>query len=171
MLSIAVGEIDTAFGLCVLVAKGRMPPPPPLPSRQSLSTVSVCMSTCALTRLSRASSLLALLARASLAQVELPMSQAQIGELSEGVRADQKKLMEAAPTEWNSGLAKAGGVARRGGEGAGEVGGERGADEDSSLGLLHRLLLAEMHGDGPSGGLNNRWIDRDALLQVMGRCL
>lgn len=32
--------------------------------------------------------------------------------------------------------------------------------------LLFRLLLAEMQGDGPAGGLNNRWIDRDALLQV-----
>lgn len=139
----------------------------------------------------------------------MPLSQAEVGELSEGVRADQKKLMEAAPTEWNSGLgrtakeaalAAAAAAAKKkrgrrrhgsvGGEGEGGdeeeddetglvdpfgddgSGGRPGAagvgvvDDDSSLGLLYRLLLAEMQGNGPSGGLNNRWIDSDALLQV-----
>lgn len=131
-------------------------------------------------------------------QILPPLSQAEIGELSEGVLADQKKLMEAAPTEWNSGpgrtakeaaiaskkdaaaAAAAGGGGRR--KGGGDVGGgeddaglvdhqagDGGAgviDDKSSLGLLYRLLLAEMQGNGSSGGLNNRWIDRDALLQV-----
>ena len=131
----------------------------------------------------------------------MPLSQAEVGELSEGVREDQKKLMEAAPTEWNSGLgrtAKEAALAekkrkegRRKGDGSGgaadggeeedepglvDQSGEDGSggagsgvgvvDDDSSLGLLYRLLLAEMQGNGPSGGLNNRWIDRDALLQV-----
>lgn len=135
-------------------------------------------------------------------QVMLPLSQAEIGELSEGVLADQKKLMEAAPTEWNSGpgrtakeaaiaAKKRGADAAAAGErqtGSGGVDGVSGGsggedrtgladqqaggdgagviDDTSSLGLLYRLLLAEMQGNGSSGGLNNRWIDRDALLQV-----
>lgn len=78
--------------------------------------------------------------------------------------------MEAAPTEWNSGLNRISGAPKRGrvpteGEEEGG-GGESRKDEDSSLRLLYRLLLAEMQGNGPFGGLNNRWIDRDALLQV-----
>eukprot|EP00903_Cladosiphon_okamuranus_P011861 g11142.t1 len=137
-------------------------------------------------------------------RVMMPLSQAEVEELSEGVREDQKKLMEAAPTEWNSGpgrTAKEAALAskkkkggrRRGSGGAGNAeedetglvdlsggdksagGGASGAgggvgvvDDDSSLGLLYRLLLAEMQGNGPSGGLNNRWIDRDALLQLRG---
>lgn len=131
----------------------------------------------------------------------MPLSQAEVEELSEGVREDQKKLMEAAPTEWNSGLGrtakeaalaakkKKAGRRKGGSAGAGADGGGDGeedemglldppgddasgaagvgvVDDDSSLGLLYRLLLAEMQGNGPSGGLNNRWIDRDALLQV-----
>lgn len=136
----------------------------------------------------------------------MPLSQAEVGELSEGVREDQKKLMEAAPTEWNSGpgrtakeaaLAMAAKKKEKGGrrkgkggsadsgdgeedetglvdqsgdDGPGDnragAGGVGVVDDDSSLGLLYRLLLAEMQGNGSSGGLNNRWIDRDALLQV-----
>lgn len=46
--------------------------------------------------------------------------------------------------------------------------GWEGGGEDSSLDLLYRLLLAEMYGNGSSGGLNNRWIERDSLLQVGG---
>lgn len=126
-------------------------------------------------------------------QVLLPLSQAEVEELSEGVRAEQKKLMASAPTEWNSrpGFAskqakKKGAAPAAGGEGgksngAGEnegmtavvdeaaarEGGEGAFDDDSSLGLLYRLLLAEMYqGNGASGGQNNRWIDPDALLQV-----
>lgn len=119
-----------------------------------------------------------------------------MGEISEIVRVEQKKLLESAPTEWNSGLLRT--MGGRGKEGAGKgvvvmqgdiaqgqfLGGSSGGDGDfdydneddeeydeegdymTSLGLLHRLLLAEMRGEGTSGGLNNRWIDRDALLQV-----
>ncbi|CAM9667804.1 unnamed protein product, partial [Ectocarpus sp. 13 AM-2016] len=127
-------------------------------------------------------------------RVLLPLSQAEVTELSEGVRADQKKLMEAAPTEWNSGpgrtakeaalaAAKKGAGRRKdSGEdemaqpaavndkpgGDGEAGSGVVVDDESSLGLLYRLLLAEMQGNGSSGGLNNRWIDRDALLQLRG---
>ncbi|CAM9738124.1 unnamed protein product, partial [Ectocarpus sp. 4 AP-2014] len=127
-------------------------------------------------------------------RVLLPLSQAEVAELSEGVRADQKKLMEAAPTEWNSGpgrmakeaalaaAKKGAGRPRDSGEdemaqptaandrqgGDGEAGSGVVVDDESSLGLLYRLLLAEMQGNGSSGGLNNRWIDRDALLQLRG---
>lgn len=135
-------------------------------------------------------------------KILLPLSQAEIQELSEGVLAEQKKLMRAAPTEWNSGpgfqgkeakkrkaaqaAAEKGETRRDDGcgeageideatavvdqavvEGRGGRGGAAAVDDDSSLGLLYRLLLAEMHqGSGPLGGLNNRWIDQDALLQV-----
>lgn len=111
-------------------------------------------------------------------QVLLPLSPTEVGELSANVRADQKKLMEAAPTEWSANARaarKAAADEQRGSveEEAG-VGGDRSLrvgedtlfDDSTSQGLLYRLLLAEMQGDGPSGGLNNRWIDRDALLQV-----
>lgn len=131
-------------------------------------------------------------------QVVQPLSPTDVRKLSEGVRDDQKKLMEAAPTEWSSAaraIAAASDVRDEANkeEGAGAPGEERGSVNDgdngvqgdvgcdgadvassaatgaavaSSEDLLFRLLLAEMQGDGPTGGLNNRWIDRDALLQV-----
>lgn len=129
-------------------------------------------------------------------QIEPPLSSVEVGEISEIVRVEQKKLLESAPTEWNSGLRRTMRGRRKGGAGNSDVvmqgdiaqgeflGGSSGGDGDidyddeddedydegedymTSLGLLHRLLLAEMRGEGTSGGLNNRWIDRDALLQV-----
>lgn len=129
-------------------------------------------------------------------QIEPPLSSVEVEEISETVRVEQKKLLESAPTEWNSGLRRTMGGRRKGGAGKGVLvvqgdiarehvlgcssGGDGDFDYDdeddeeydeegdymTSLGLFHRLLLAEMRGEGTSGGLNNRWIDRDALLQV-----
>ncbi|CAN0070823.1 unnamed protein product, partial [Scytosiphon promiscuus] len=134
-----------------------------------------------------------------------PLSPAEIKELTNGVQAEQQKLMAAAPAEWDSRSGTTGKQAKKKREAsAGGGGGERGrrdegnggagdtdgttavvdrevsgaedrwgggavVDDESSLGLLFRLFLAEMHlGNGPLGGLNNRWIDQDALLQLRG---
>ena len=108
-------------------------------------------------------------------QVEPSLSPAEMEKIPGRALEDQKKLLASAPTEWNSGFGKAsgGGSARRGrtskrqaAEGQDDDGEEEEEEEDSSLELLRRLLVAEMQGQGASGGLNNRWIDRDSLLQV-----
>lgn len=110
-------------------------------------------------------------------QIMPSLSSEEVRDMLEGIVADQKKLMEAAPTELNSRLpgdedpdelwisGRAVGSGDVDGTGYANEG-NKWEGEASPQRLLYRLLLAEMQGDGPSGGLSNRWIDRDALLQV-----
>ncbi|CAM9293692.1 unnamed protein product, partial [Discosporangium mesarthrocarpum] len=97
-------------------------------------------------------------------KVLLPPPKARLRSVIEGVQEDMKALISCAPL-----AADMGGGFKGAGCGGGRGGGRGGGSSPGDT--LYRMLLAEMQGDGAVGGLNNRWIDRDASLQLRGAAM